>query len=264
MLAADNFFDLSNWAHPELFVMEEPVWQVLSRIRPYLDGALQPNVHRLSRYGPVLRDTVVMYRGEILTKGFELVAGDTTKGTFRVIQNGQELEGATVVYVGACLLGEDIFLGPGSVVEPGALIKGPALIGAYCEIRQGAYMRGYCLVGDRCVVGHTTEMKHAVMMDDAKAGHFAYIGDSILGNHTNLGAGTKLANLKIVDTSITLKINGKRYETGLRKFGAIIGDDSETGCNSVTNPGTLLGRRCLVWPAVSVKSGYYQERSVIR
>jgi NDP-sugar pyrophosphorylase family protein len=102
------------------------------------------------------------------------------------------------------------------------------------------------------------------MMDDAKAGHFAYIGDSILGNSTNLGAGTKLANLKIIDSPVSVTIDGKKYDTGLRKFGAIIGDSTETGCNSVTNPGTLLGRRCLVYPAVSVRGGYYPNRSVVQ
>jgi NDP-sugar pyrophosphorylase family protein len=159
---------------------------------------------------------------------------------------------------------DHIFVGPGSVVEPGALIKGPTIIGSYCEIRQGAYLRGHCLVGDRCVLGHTTEMKHSVMLDGAKAGHFAYIGDSILGNRTNLGAGTKLANLKITGTPVSIRIKDKIYDTGLRKLGAIIGDGTETGCNSVTNPGTLLGQRCLVLPALSVKSGYYPDRSIIR
>ncbi|MFP3870101.1 MAG: hypothetical protein ACLFVT_04360 [Syntrophobacteria bacterium] len=264
MLPAEDFFDLSNWAHPELFAQGEPVWRVLTGIKAYMSRALQPNVQVLGRHGGLLRQTAVLYQGKLLTTGFDVVPGDATKGKHLIIQEGQELEGAVAIYAGASLLGEDIFLGPGTVVEPGAFIKGPAIIGSQCEIRQGAYMRGYCLVGDRCVVGHTTEMKHAVMLDDAKAGHFAYIGDSILGNRVNLGAGTKLANLKMVDTPVTVQFEGTRYDTGLRKFGAIIGDDSETGCNAVTNPGTLLGRRCVVCPAVSVKSGYFTDRSVIR
>jgi NDP-sugar pyrophosphorylase family protein len=207
---------------------------------------------------------VVLHQGKYLTSGFELRPGDATKGKYQVIQNGKVLEGASVFYAGACLMDDEIFVGPGSVVEPGALIKGPTIIGSYCEIRQGAYLRGHCLIGNRCVLGHTTEIKHSVMLNGAKAGHFAYIGDSILGNRSNLGAGTKLANLKITGTPVIVKINENIYETGLRKFGAIIGDDSETGCNSVTNPGTLLGRRCLVFPAISVRSGYYQNGSIIR
>jgi len=264
VLLAEEFFDLTGWAHPELFGRDEPVWEVLRRIKPYLNRALEPNVGRLGGYGPVLSETVVLYQGQVLRKGFELVHGDATKGEFYVIQDGERLAGASVLYAGAYFLSLDVFVGPGSVVEPGALLTGPTIIGARCEIRQGAYIRGHCLVGDGCVVGHTTEMKHSVMLNGAKAGHFAYIGDSILGNRTNLGAGTKLANLKIVDTPVSVSVQGRRYDTGLRKFGAVVGDDSETGCNSVTNPGTLLGRRCRVCPCLSVKGGYYPDRSIIR
>ena len=264
MLSAEDFFDLTDWAHPELFTEKEPVWQAFSRLKSYLSDVLRPNLTGLNRPGPVLQKTVVLHQGKILTSGFELRPGDATKGNFQVIQDGVLIEEAAVLYGGACLMDGDIFIGPGTVVEPGALIKGPTIVGGYCEIRQGAYLRGNCLVGDRCVVGHTTEMKHSVMLHGAKAGHFAYIGDSILGNRTNLGAGTKLANLKIVPTEVSVKINDKIHDTGLRKFGAIIGDDTETGCNSVTNPGTLLGRRCLVYPGISVRGGYYRDRSIIR
>ena len=264
VLGAEDFFDLTGWAHPELFGKDDPVWQTLHRIKPYLAGALRPNLGELRHDGPVLRETVVLYEGKVLRGGFELVYGEATKGTFRVIQEGQELAGAAVLYAGVYLLSLDVSIGPGSLVEPGALLKGPTIIGARCEIRQGAYLRGDCVVGDGCVVGHTTEMKHSIMLNSAKAGHFAYIGDSILGNRTNLGAGTKLANLKMIDTPVSVAVRGTRYDTGLRKFGAVLGDDTETGCNAVTNPGTVLGRRCLVCPCVSVKGGYYRDRSIIR
>ncbi len=264
MLPAADFFDLEDWAHRELFNEAEPVWQAFTRLKSYITQALKPNLQGIVRSGPVLQQTMVLHQGNVLTSEFDLRPGDVTKGKFQVIHDGKVLEGAIVLYPGACLMDDAIFLGPGSVVEPGALIKGPTIIGSYCEIRQGAYLRGNCLVGDRCVLGHTTEMKHSVMLDGAKAGHFAYIGDSVLGNRTNLGAGTKLANLKITGTPVGIRINDKIYDTGLRKLGAIIGDDTETGCNSVTNPGTLLGRRCLVLPALSVKSGYYIDGSIIR
>ena len=264
MLSAENFFDLKDWAHGELFHKDEPVWQAFTRLKSYISQALKPNLQGLGSSGPVFQQTVVLHRGNVLISGFDLRPGNVCKGKFQVIHQGEVLEGAIVFYAGACLMDDDIFVGPGSVVEPGALIKGPTIIGSYCEIRQGAYLRGHCLVGDRCVLGHTTEVKHSVMLNGAKAGHFAYIGDSILGNRTNLGAGTKLANLKITGTPVGIKISGKVYDTGLRKFGAIIGDDTETGCNSVTNPGTLLGRRCLVLPAISVKSGYYADGSTMR
>jgi NDP-sugar pyrophosphorylase family protein len=149
------------------------------------------------------------------------------------------------------------------VVEPGALVRGPVIIGSNTEIRQGAYVRGNCIVGDRCVVGHTTEMKNAVMFNDAKAGHFAYIGDSVLGNNVNLGAGTKCANLKLTGSEVVVRAKRKTYETGLRKFGVIFGDNVETGCNSVTSPGVLMGKSSLVYPNVNVPSGYYPYRSIM-
>ena len=155
----------------------------------------------------------------------------------------------------AWLQGDRIAIGKGSVVEPGALIKGKVLIGEHCEIRQGAYIRGNVIVGDHCVVGHTTECKNAVFLNGAKAGHFAYIGDSVLGNNVNLGAGTKLANFKVDtgDRGVALPLNGVRHDTGLRKMGAIVGDNCEFGCNSVTMPGALVGPGSLVYPNTTVR-----------
>lgn len=163
---------------------------------------------------------------------------------------------------GAYLLGDDIEIGEGTVVEAGAYVRGPAIIGRSCEIRNGAYVRGDVLVGDRCVVGHTTEVKGSIFLDDAKAGHFAYIGDSVLGNHVNLGAGTKLANLKLTADEIVLRLEGgARVPSGTRKLGAIMGDGCQTGCNSVTSPGTILGKRTFVYPCVAVRAGAYPAGS---
>jgi len=148
-------------------------------------------------------------------------------------------------------------------VEPGALIKGPIVVGSRTEIRQGAYVRGDCLVGDGCVVGHTTEIKGSIMMDGAKAGHFAYIGDSILGRNVNLGAGTKLANLKVIGGTVTFMHDKTQYDTGRRKLGAVLGDRTETGCNSVTSPGTLMGRRSIVYSTLTVPAGYYRRRGIV-
>jgi len=167
------------------------------------------------------------------------------------------------VMEGAWLVGDEIFIGRDTVVEPGAFIRGPAIIGCRCEIRQGAYIRGQALVGDDCVVGHTTEMKNSVMLDGAKAGHFTYIGDSILGRDVNLGAGTKLANLKINGSAVTVRYDGEAHPTGLRKFGAILGDGVELGCNSVSSPGTIIGPQSLVYPCTSV-AGVVPARSIVK
>ncbi|HOL48684.1 MAG TPA: glucose-1-phosphate thymidylyltransferase, partial [bacterium] len=115
---------------------------------------------------------------------------------------------------------------------------------------------------DKCVVGHTTEIKSSVMLGESKAGHFAYIGDSILGK-VNLGAGTKLANLKLDNSIVKIKIEDTNYDTGLKKFGAILGDGVETGCNSVTTPGTLLSKNVFVYPNTTVR-GYHKPDTIIK
>lgn len=261
MVKAKDFFDLKEYTHKEVFADLAFVWEALVRLKSFIKKNLVSNV-TMPSYG-MLPMTCVLWNGQVLEDDFEIEGGDATKGELKVFRKGKELVGASVLYSGAVLFDSDIYIGEGTVVEPGALIKGPSIIGNHTEVRQGAYLRGDCLIGDRCVVGHTTEVKHSIMLDDAKAGHFAYIGDSILGNYVNLGAGTKLANLKIVDVEMKIRVEEKVYETGLRKFGAILGDHTETGCNSVTSPGTLLGKASLVYPCVNIPGGFYPERSIV-
>jgi NDP-sugar pyrophosphorylase family protein len=158
---------------------------------------------------------------------------------------------------------ESISIGEGTVVEAGAYIKGPSVIGKNCQIRQGAYIRGDVIVGDTCVVGHTTELKGVVMMNHSNAAHFAYIGDSIIGNHVNLGAGVKCANLRLDGKPILIHYQGKTIETGRRKFGAIIGDYAQIGCNSVLNPGALLGKYVQAYPCVCF-GGVIEENSIVK
>lgn len=262
MLRPEDFFDLHAFEHKGILGDVEFVWEALAKLKPYIKDTLVPNIAPL-RAGMLSR-THILWNGEAVSgDDLQIEHGDATKGDVKVYRNGQTLSGASVLYAGAVLFDSDIRIGEGSVVEPGALIKGPTIIGRHTEVRQGAYIRGNCIIGNRCVVGHATEVKSAVMLDDAKAGHFAYIGDSILGNHVNLGAGTKLANLKIIDVEMKISVAGEVYKTGLRKLGAILGDHVETGCNSVTSPGTLLGKRSLVYPCFNVPGGYYPSRSII-
>lgn len=146
---------------------------------------------------------------------------------------------------------EKISIGKGTVIEPGAYIKGPCVIGENCIIRHGAYIRGDLIAGNQCVIGHATEIKHSILLDGAQAAHFAYVGDSILGSGVNLGAGTKCANLKFDHGMIYINHERKKIETGLRKFGVIMGDGAQTGCNAVTNPGTIMGKNACCYPCVS-------------
>ncbi len=146
-----------------------------------------------------------------------------------------------------------ISIGTGTVVEPGAYIQGPCIIGNNCLVRHGAYIRGDLITGEACVIGHDTEIKHSILLDRSCAAHFNYVGDSILGNRVNLGAGVKCANLKLDHSPVVVHFEGARYETGLKKMGAIIGDGAQLGCNSVTNPGILIGRNAVVYPCVNVQ-----------
>ncbi len=165
-----------------------------------------------------------------------------------------------------------VLVGPGTVLEPTAIVKGPAIIGAECEIRQGAYLRGGVLVGDHCVVGHATEVKGSLLMGHTEAGHFNYIGDSILGFHINLGAGARLANFQFRSARdkhagtihpIHIPLGQRTVDTGLQKLGAILGDHVEVGCNAVLSPGTLIGRDSWIYPNLTVPKGYYAPHTVL-
>lgn len=172
----------------------------------------------------------------------------------------------------ARLHGDGIIIEPGVVVEDGAVIHGPAIIGAGSQVRQGAYIRGQVLVGRNCVLGHATEVKHSIFLNGAKAPHFNYVGDSILGADVNLGAGTRLSNLGIMSArgedgkrpSIHISLAGRRVDTGLSKMGAILGDRVETGCNAVTNPGCLVGPGALIYPNVSLGAGFTPGQCIIK
>ena len=149
---------------------------------------------------------------------------------------------------GVAFIGEKVFIGEGTVVEDGAMIKGPAIIGRNCQIRHNAYIRENVIIGDDCVVGNSSELKNALLFNKAQAPHFNYIGDSILGFKAHLGAGVKISNFKLVPGNILVEIDGRPFDTGLRKFGALLGDNTDIGCNAVLNPGSIIGRGSVVYP----------------
>jgi bifunctional N-acetylglucosamine-1-phosphate-uridyltransferase/glucosamine-1-phosphate-acetyltransferase GlmU-like protein len=260
MLAPKDFFDLKDFDHQGIFSEDEPVWTALDRLKDYLATFFQKSwpLHKMTGQ---IGKALVIYNGEVRDDLEIKTAGPNN--SIQIYMKGEILEGATVILPGAFLSNDKIIIGPGTIVEPGAFIKGPVIIGSHSEIRQGAYIRGECLVGNRCVVGHTTEMKGSILLDGAKAPHFAYVGDSILGKNVNLGAGTKLANLKMIPGSIVITLDKKRYNTGRRKLGAILGDHTETGCNSVTSPGTLMGPSSIVYSGVAVPGGYYPSKTIV-
>jgi UDP-N-acetylglucosamine diphosphorylase / glucose-1-phosphate thymidylyltransferase / UDP-N-acetylgalactosamine diphosphorylase / glucosamine-1-phosphate N-acetyltransferase / galactosamine-1-phosphate N-acetyltransferase len=149
---------------------------------------------------------------------------------------------------GVAYIGEQVFIGDGTVVEDGAMIKGPAIIGRNCEIRHNAYIRDHVIIGDHCTIGNSCELKNSMLFNYATVPHFNYVGDSILGHKAHLGAGVKISNLKVVPGNVMVAVNGKSIDTGLRKFGALLGDQTDIGCNAVLNPGSIIGRGSALYP----------------
>ncbi len=189
----------------------------------------------------------------------------------RLTAGGRRIDGT--VMPGAWLGDAPIVIEAGALVEPGAYIIGPAYIGRGAVVRHGAYVRENVILLDGAVLGHASEAKHALFLPDAHAPHFAYVGDSILGQGVNLGAGTKLSNLGILSAkdpttskrpTIKLTIDDREYDTGLTKFGAILGDGAQTGCNAVLNPGCIVGPRTLVYANTSLRKGYHPAGSIIK
>lgn len=165
--------------------------------------------------------------------------------------------------VGVAYIGEQVYIGEGTVVEDGVMIKGPAIIGRNCQIRHNAYFRENVIVGDNCVVGNSSELKNVLMFNHAVVPHFNYVGDSIVGHGAHLGAGVKISNVRIMPGNVTVEVEGRLHDTGLRKFGALIGDRTEIGCNAVLNPGSIIGRGSVVYPNISWR-GVLPPNSIVK
>jgi len=151
--------------------------------------------------------------------------------------------------IGKPFVSTAVFVGRGTVIEHGAMIKGPAWIGEDCEIRNGCYIRENVIIGNGVVAGNSSEFKNCLVFDQAQIPHFNYVGDSILGYKAHLGAGVILSNVKLDKSDVGVTgPDGKTLASGLRKFGAIVGDHVEIGCNSVISPGSLLGKNSIVYP----------------
>ena len=154
-----------------------------------------------------------------------------------------------------------VWLHPSVKLPSYATIIGPVWIGARTDIRPGAFIRGNVIAGEGCVLGNACEFKNCLLMDGVQVPHFSYVGDSILGNGAHLGAGVVCSNLRLDQKPIVIHADGKSFATGLKKFGAILGDKAEVGCNAVLNPGALLGPRSLVSPAIAF-SGFLPAATI--
>ncbi len=165
--------------------------------------------------------------------------------------------------VGKPFISNTVFVGRGTVVEQGAVLKGPAWIGENCQVRSGCYVRENVVVGDGVVLGNSCEFKNCIIFDEAQVPHFNYVGDSILGYRSHLGAGVILSNVRLDHREILVTAADGTIATGLTKFGAIIGDRSKIGCNAVMNPGAVIGRDCIIYPQANFR-GVLPSGSIVK
>lgn len=158
---------------------------------------------------------------------------------------------------------ENVWIAKSANVFESAYINGPAIIGENTEVRHGAFIRGNALVGNGCVVGNSTELKNVILFDCVQVPHYNYVGDSILGYKSHMGAGSITSNVKSDKTLVVVKDGEIRYETKLKKVGAFLGDNVEVGCGSVLNPGTVIGRESNIYP-LSMVRGVVPEKSIYK
>ncbi len=161
------------------------------------------------------------------------------------------------------LKGENIWIAKSATVAPSASITGPCIIGKNTEVRHCAFIRGNAIVGENCVVGNSTELKNVLLFNNVQVPHYNYVGDSILGYKSHMGAGSITSNVKSDKTKVTLRYEGDIINTDLKKMGAILGNYVEVGCNSVLNPGTIIGSNTNVYPVSSVR-GYIPKGSIYK
>jgi UDP-N-acetylglucosamine diphosphorylase / glucose-1-phosphate thymidylyltransferase / UDP-N-acetylgalactosamine diphosphorylase / glucosamine-1-phosphate N-acetyltransferase / galactosamine-1-phosphate N-acetyltransferase len=161
------------------------------------------------------------------------------------------------------MIRKDVWVGEGTIIADTAFIEGPVIIGCNSEIRHNAFIRGKAVIGDNCVIGNATEVKNSFLFNNVQAPHFNYVGDSVMGYKSHIGAGVILSNVKSIPGNVTIRTAGKIIETGLRKFSAVLGDYTEVGCNSVLNPGTILGRKTIVYPLTSAR-GFIPENHILK
>lgn len=150
-------------------------------------------------------------------------------------------------------IGEDIWIAKDATVAPTASVNGPCIIGHRTEVRHCAFIRGSALVGDDCVVGNSTELKNVILFDRVQVPHYNYVGDSVLGYRSHMGAGSITSNVKSDKQLVTVHCGKENLPTGLKKFGAMLGDNVEVGCGSVLNPGTVIGAGSNIYPLSSVR-----------
>ncbi len=159
-------------------------------------------------------------------------------------------------------ISEGVFIGKNVKIYPTATIEAPAIIGHGTEVRPGAFIRGNVITGENCVIGNSSELKNCVLLDDVQVPHYNYVGDSILGNHSHMGAGSICSNLKADKKNVVIR-GEENYETGIKKIGAILADGADIGCGCVLNPGTVVGKRTSVYPLNALR-GVFPDDCIVK
>lgn len=257
MIPVDRFFThLNDFAHSEIFADVQHLWDPLKTLGESIQSILEKQAGNAERVDCPPWARLAGLEG---AKGGKIVPS-------LYVEEWVQLE--SPVFIGTI----GILIGKGTLLEPSAIIKGPAVIGSDCEIRQGAYIRDNAIVGNHCVIGHATEVKNSLFMDHTEAGHFNYIGDSIVGSHVNMGAGSRLANFQFrtprdkaagLIHEIVIPVGNESIHTGLKKLGAVVGDNVEIGCNTIISPGTLIGKNTWIYPNMTLPKGYYEPDNFI-
>lgn len=198
---------------------------------------------------------------EGLEYGWEVLARLSAWLERHAPEGGATRSGVTVMP--GAYLGPRVVLGEGTVVEPGAVLMGPAWIGRGCLVRAGCYVRENVIVGDKAILGNSSEFKNCILFDACEVPHFNYVGDAVLGHHAHLGAGAILSNFRLDHAAIRIRqTDGSLLDTGLEKFSALVGDFCEIGSNSVISPGSVLGRRTMLYPGTHWQGVLEAERIV--
>ena len=202
--------------------------------------------------------------------GSPCIIGAETEVRHCAFIRGSAIIGKTILKIGAALSSEefshpkeDVWIAKDAVVYPTAWINGPCIIDSGAEVRHGAFIRGNALVGKNCVVGNSAELKNVIIFDNVQTPHYNYVGDSILGYKSHMGAGSITSNVKSDKTNVVIKSDGESIETGIKTIGAMLGDYVEVGCNSFLNPGTIVGRNSNIYPTSCVR-GVVPENSIYK
>lgn len=270
VLKPSYFFDLESMEYQELFENVSFVWEVIKKMQEGapVDQLTRAKCEVVSGSGEKPADisgSVEVRIAEGAKVGpYVVISGD---GGLVCIDKGAQVRPGTMIIAGK----NAVYIGPGAKIGPNAHLdatKGSICVGEKSTLRQSSYLRELALIGTKATIGNSCEIKCALIGREAEVPHFSYVGDSIFGYKAHTGAGVKISNLKITPdpekvNTVKVQYNGETYDTGMRKFGAILGDHAQLGCNSVANPGTFIGKNSLVYSGSNI-IGFIPENTIVK